>query len=604
MTSSAFDICPIEEYSPNFLGYYVTSTASINVEEPPPPVQDHLVKQKIDEIAQYLVASDQPQVIISIHGYSNTRSSAEGRYRKIYQSATQICQPQTSVFLGYCWPAENPLRDDPDPNTGYSTSFGDKVGYAFQSLPTLLIGIFSSSLILVLITTLLLILGKPNPFLPLTIFFFMGILSFIVLASFLGTRILLEQGNALPLLPGLPIWVLFLGLFIGAVFTVSPINLQWILVLLLIVLVSSFAIILALILLRLATYFRDNYRANNYGVLDLVELIRQLDQAVYEKSATNNQSKRIGLTFIGHSMGCMVVTNIIRILSDVFDTNSINKNPNSEIGRVFCLERLILVAPDIPTESIMPRRANFLRSSLRRFNEAYVFCNEGDLALRLASTAANYFNFPARTRFSGYRLGNLTVRHFMDKNDLQVRRLSEEDYGIVNLKDGQVTEPYFKLEVRASHQEHLNLNEIRPLETVEKDKSGSVEDVVADLFTYFDCTDYIDYTSPEDRQPKGVVSYALKKSALDFWDYVQLTIAYYFKTGSQNINTHGAFFDGQFSYQAICQLAFLGFQGFLDNFKPDCPLSEQLDELSTICRNKYIQVVLSVKVKKLLNPTE
>jgi hypothetical protein len=299
----------------------------------------------------------------------------------------------------------------------------------------------------------------------------------------------------------------------------------------------------------------------------------------------------------------MVVTNTIRILSDVFDTNSIQKNPSSEIGRVFSLGRLILVAPDIPTESIMPRRTNFLRSSLRRCEEAYVFSNEGDLALRLASTAANYFSFPARTRFSGYRLGNLTAKRFKNQDDRQVRKLEEQDYGIINLKEGKITEPYLELEIRVSNQEHRSLTELRPSNTVEKDKSNLVEDLpVADLFTYFDCTDYTDSTLQAGSQSKGIVSYALKKSVLNFWDYFRLINAYFFKSGSNNINVHGGYFYGMFSYQAICELAFLGFTGFLNNLKPGVSLNEQLSELSTQTKKKYIQVVLSRRVEKLLNP--
>ena len=40
------------------------------------------------------------------------------------------------------------------------------------------------------------------------------------------------------------------------------------------------AVVLTLFLLRIVGYFRDAYRATNYGVPDLVELIRQLDKAV------------------------------------------------------------------------------------------------------------------------------------------------------------------------------------------------------------------------------------------------------------------------------------------------------------------------------------
>ncbi|MEQ8962078.1 MAG: alpha/beta hydrolase, partial [Coleofasciculus sp. C2-GNP5-27] len=178
----------------------------------------------------------------------------------------------------------------------------------------------------------------------------------------------------------------------------------------------------------------------NYGVVDLVELIRQIDQAVIERR--QSEDIRIKLNFLGHSMGCFVVTNVVRILSDVFDTESINKQPSNYIGRGFSLGRLILVAPDISIDSIMPVRSNFLRSALRRCEEAYLFSNEGDLALRLASTAVNYISFPAKTRFRGYRLGNLTVQRFADQYDYRNQRLTEKDYGIVNNKNGQIESPY------------------------------------------------------------------------------------------------------------------------------------------------------------------
>jgi len=322
------------------------------------------------------------------------------------------------------------------------------------------------------------------------------------------------------------------------------------------------------------------------------------------KKITVSTIKKIKLNFLGHSMGCFVVTNTIRILSDVFAPNSINKHPDSNIGRVFSLGRLILVAPDIPTETIMPRRANFLRSSLRRCEEAYVFTNEGDLALRLASTAANYFSFPAKTRFSGYRLGNLTVKHFDKQTDHCVRRLKDQDYGIVN--EGTINEPYLHLEIRASNQEHRNLDELRSLKSVEKEKINSIGEVpVTDLFTYFDCTDYIDFqgelreSEQNQGKPKGVVSNALRQSALNLWDYASLSLAYFnFNRGSQGINVHGGYFDGKFSQKAMYQLAFLGFRGFLENLQPGCQISDQLNALSAECRKKQIQVVLSPWVMK------
>jgi len=136
-------------------------------------------------------------------------------------------------------------------------------------------------------------------------------------------------------------------------------------------------------LLRLAVYFRDGYRATNYGVPDLVEVIRQLDRKVTEKAESRGGEPEyknpVKLSFIGHSMGGFVVTNVVRILSDVFsppqdprrtepdyisvdqfaaekgyerDQGSLNagnagKVSTPEIGKAFILARLVLVSPDI-----------------------------------------------------------------------------------------------------------------------------------------------------------------------------------------------------------------------------------------------------------------
>lgn len=640
-----FDLVPIEKFTKDLPGYYVISTASINVEDTPLQINTS-AKEQIQAIAKYLLNSQNSQIVISIHGYGTKRSEAMDRYQKIYHYVTEICQPQNTVFLGYCWPAEHPTQDEPEPTTGKFIGLPGKLKYALQSLPTLLIATFISTLVLGLITTVLL-LGYPAQLPALVVF------PLISIFSLLATFGLLKVGDALSLLPTLPIGVLLIGLVIGAMATLSPINLFRVLIFLVISFVFSFSFIFALIALRLSTYLRDTYRGNNYGVLDLVELIRQLDQAVFEIKLFDYLEKqgmmtalleelklsqkdwetadsekkiklwesletrpikkvaieqvvieeinksRLKLTFIGHSLGCLVVTNTIRILSDVFDTDSVRKQPSPDIGRAFRLGRLILVAPDIPIETIMPRRANFLRSSLRRCEEAYVFCSEGDLALRLASTAANYFSFPAKTRISGYKLGNLTVKRFENAKGHRIRRLRDQDYGIVNLKDGKLTRPYSLLEIRASVWEHQSLNEIRPIDSVEKEQMELVENLpVADLFTYFDCTDYTDYTSSSQRKPQGVVSHALRKSALSFWDYFQLSISYFLK---QKINAHGGYFDGKFSQKAIYELGFLGFRDFLESFKPGYTINEQLSELSTECQEKYIQLVLSPQLMKILS---
>jgi hypothetical protein len=538
-------IGPISASNP-ILGYYVDSTAPINVEDQP-MLPTTSVLAKIQDIARYLIASDDPQIVIAIHGYGTQRSDAEERYRKIYQYAGQLCQPNSSVFFGYHWPSEKPSGDPSIPGEGFST----KLQNAFQALPILPKSIFWIGLILSIIATLI--------------------------------TLVVESLNG---------WLI-------------PI---------LVISVSAFSILLCLILLRLSTYFRDQYRATNYGVLDLVELIRQLDQAVTEMDSEGTITrgpKKIKLSFLGHSMGCFVVTNTIRILSDVFNPWAVEKRPLSNIGRVFSLERLILVAPDIPIETVIPRRANFLRSSLRRCQEAYVFANEGDLAVRLASTAANYFSFPGKTRFSGYRLGNLTAKRFRNQSDRNNRQLGEKDYGIVNLSGDRVEPPYHCLEIRSSDQEHKALYEIRDLAEIEKENLENMQETpVSDLFTYFDCTDYIDVVGAPDGtwqrgSTQGVVSYARRKSALNLQDYASLCFAF-FLGWPRSINVHGGYFDGVLSQQLMYKLAFLGFGGLLTSSTLE-PSSETtrfkslssdtkkvlLDQLSQQCQKQQIQVVLA-----------
>ena len=76
---------------------------------------------------------------------------------------------------------------------------------------------------------------------------------------------------------------------------------------------------ITLYLLQLIVYFRDGYRATTYGVPDLVDIIRLLDDALAKQFNKMGKTEvRADLSFIGHSMGGYVVTNVVRILTDVF----------------------------------------------------------------------------------------------------------------------------------------------------------------------------------------------------------------------------------------------------------------------------------------------
>ena len=632
---SSFYLKPIDRSSPKFKGYYLTSTASIHVENTPGvPTSVH---QHIKIIANHLLASENPQLVISIHGYANKASDVKDRTNKIYDYAqkSEVCKHNT-VFVGYRWPSENVEKDDIEPCQLEYTSFGNKVKYAFASLPTLMLGIFNSSLVLGITAILLLISESVAAInLPITLLLIFSISATISYG-------LNKFGDAEGFIPVFPNGVILISAAL-LLSTVYKLHFPTLVVANIIVLLLSviFALIcgvvVTLIGLKLSTYQSDRYRANNYGVVDIVSFIKELDKAIFDQAKPQNitdtellcirgidnekiNKHRIKLSFINHSLGCEVVTQSIRILSDVFyqETNApISKHQNNlpqrEIGYAFNLGRLVLVAPDIPIESILSGRANFLRASLRRCEEAYVFSNEADLALRLASTAANYASFPSKTRFRGYKLGNITIKSsddlYLDKN------LKDESYGIINYNNNQSLQHY--LEVRASKLERktlakitefklskirLSLEVIRQFAQEEISCVNPEEKPLADYFTYFDCTDYADIKARpriekageeqlNKKYSEGLLSFAASKPVLNFWfDYILIGLAYFAKL-PREINVHGGYFDGEFSQRLMYDLAFLGFKGMLEKSYPT-----SLEKgLSQECQTKGIKVLLASK---------
>ena len=398
-------------------------------------------------------------------------------------------------------------------------------------------------------------------------------------AVFLGYRWSSEKADVLKNLPkaiqSLPVILSFLlfGGLGGAIVT-------WLkfsqLTFLFVFCIFLAAIVITLMILRLMVYFRDSYRAINFGVPDLVEIVRQLNKELKGKVEPNS----IQLNFIAHSMGAFVATNTIRIISDVFDPSSVGaidatgKAPSSMIGDVFCLGRLVLAAPDIPARAIITGRANFLRSSLRRFDESYLFSNEGDLALRLASTAANYFSYPTNQRIQGHRLGNVTVR--------PGRKADDPVYGVVNTQTVQGNSP----DAHLIH--YLEINTLNRSVTLDRmqETSAKDEEDLCDRFTCFDCTGYVDrcYRNGKTTPEQNVLSYRFDRfpavvSFLNFFVYLSLIFAWL--TGK--IDVHGGYFQGEFSRDMIYKLTFSGFRAFLLTFdRADAPPSVrgQLDELN------------------------
>lgn len=655
MSVESFKINPIQhncQKSNNLQGYFVQSTATTNVED-----GDGISKkneeiqsknqQYIKKIVEHLVKADEPQLVINIHGYSTNEKAAKNRNEQIYNHAVEnnFCQ-ENSIFIGYRWPSEN---------IAFSLPILQE---SLEALPSLLLGILITTLALIFIPVSLLFskwtllwalvsftlsflvwhLAKADGALPIfpngislvlfssalflvlkypfseikskleaiaisdpsfnwlknTINFLLnhswGLLVILAILSLvmLGRTVV----NNKPIFPNhLSFFVFCLAIFLFFAIAINWFDLStiWMVVALFFGLVSLCSIVLALILLRKSNYPRDRFRAFNYGVMDLVEFIRQLEQGIKENPEKSDKPK-IHLSFIAHSLGSEVVTQTIRILTNVFDRD----RDDRYINDFFKLERLVLVAPDIPVESILSGRANFLQYSLSRVAEAYIFSNEADLALRMASTAANYFSFPSKSRFRGYKLGNITAKHFDGQNDKRNRRLKQlNDYGIVNLNSDRQNkeerfnaplsfeEPIDYLEIRASNIEHRNLEELA------ESQLDSTKNI-ANHFTYFDCTDY-------QEKGKGVLSYALKKSALNIFDYLSLLLA----KPLANIDGHGDYFKGEFSQKAIYGLAFFGFEKFIDkNYQENQP-QKSLTKFANDCRDKYIQALLAEKLQKL-----
>lgn len=259
------------------------------------------------------------------------------------------------------------------------------------------------------------------------------------------------------LLRFLLILALLIGLLGGKLVWHAPAAAGWTL------LIGSLAGVLlgisvALLLLRMVTYFRDRDRAASAAVYDGVELVRWLHQIFLEEitkaapqideveelrallqnepvaAAAAGPGKAAGkatveLSLLAHSMGCFVATQLVRTLSDVFDPQAIQrwKSVGSEgpfsaadpcgavleqsttggIGDLFTLGQLVLASPDIPVWALTNGRSNPLQACLRRFREVFLFTNDADVVLRLLSTLANFFVFPSGSRAGGYRLGNV-----------------------------------------------------------------------------------------------------------------------------------------------------------------------------------------------------
>jgi hypothetical protein len=225
---------------------------------------------------------------------------------------------------------------------------------------------------------------------------------------------------------------------------------------------------------------------------------------------------------------------------------------------VFDLMRFVLASPDIPGETLLANRANFLASSLRRFKEAYLFSSEGDGVLRSISTIVNYFTFPTGSRTYGYRLGNTEI--------------------LTSDFPKPVVGDVLKL-VRVGRKTLAQLS----TETAEGNPSE-----VANAFTYFDCTDYMD-----GEPPRGMLTEARNykrnnpNAPIPLYEHVKLLILYVLS----RIDIHGGYFDGAVSQRLIYRLACIGYTGTAAAYG-------NVESLLNDCSQHQIRVMPSERLAK------
>jgi hypothetical protein len=518
--------------------YFIESTAPDNVDDESPPSDlppeyaPYLEKmddseKAVQRIAEDLGKGEKPNLVVMVHGFNNP----EPTVLRMYTSAVlaighdpQISGREGLVCVGYRWPSEN---------------MGAPRRGARDALPTLAGWILTLGILVVVISL-------PFYFIP-------------------GTAdVVLNR----------------LGRLGEHVFTL----IGW----------TAAGLMLMAVLLRIIVYFRDNYRASNYGIPDLIQVIRAIDAEIVRQRGKSSRTDwpRVQLSFIGHSMGGFVVTNAIRTLSDVFavPVDALNsygagsppelrpEPPLNLIGKTFELKRFVLASPDIPAETLLSTRGNFLASALSRFDEAYLFSNEGDEVLRQISTLANYFVFPAKSKNHGFRLGNVEI---LSRN-----------FGMIDVNENDF--------LRVLRIGNLTLQELYDsLEDAKADRQPNAAPALAQarlpkVFTYFDCTDYVDRDDPDKpdiaRNRRPLLTFAKWRKRYDAdaklrW-YSHLWLLLVYLVNHQKPNVHGGYFEGLLSQQLIYRLGCLGYDGTVAAYGSEAALG-------TACEQTQIRMLVS-----------
>jgi len=566
-------------------GFFVMSTAPINVDgndlNRPTGLESSNLEELVETISQKIIASEKEDkdidLVVAIHGYNTSVNSVKDWYQKILSQVNgeDSIIKANSVFLGYRWSSESMFSNFPTLLDSLPMGI-----FPFPQIASFLI----APLVGIILTGLIYLLS-----LKALVFVYIALILFsIYYFSKPRSEARLKDWTALASIAlALAVILFFPKISITAI-ELLPQDLSgklklgllgvWSLLGFLFLSIPTFG----LMLLRLSAYPRDSFRASQFAIPDLVDLFSNLDSAVSKKLETQpelwNEQKylqdkyRIKVSFICHSMGAFVTTGTVRILSDVFDSSFQKKSITNNIGNIFCLKRLILVSPDISDLALSANRANYLKSSLRRFEEAYLFSNQGDMALLFASTAANYFSFPTLSRFSGRRLGNLGI--YAEKTNKKAVLA-----GIVNL--GKLTSI-----PREPLQHFLNANSLEACLDFNVPEHRKEMSSLVDLFTYFDCTDF------QENGRRELMSVALTEQPLRrFWQELQLLWVWLV---SKSIDVHGGYFNYETTRYYIYNLAFGGFQCLLDALESQSEEeSSSLEKLHNHLQEHGIRVALA-----------
>jgi hypothetical protein len=513
--------------------YFIESTAPNNVDDlgvpdlgPSDELEDIAPDDALQAIAEVLAREDEPNLVVMVHGFNNPLASVLDMYTRAAKAIagdSAINAKKGLVCVGYRWPSER---------------IGQPWRGTWYALPTL--------------PTWLLVAGVVLAALPFVLFY-----------SLDGANWAADISGYLRSLIGDHLVTLFGMALAGLVLTAA--------------------------LLRTIVYFRDTYRATNFGVPDLVQIICTIDGKIDEIRGSKKPTNNVQLSFIGHSMGGFVVTNTIRVLSDVFKIPVTkaeaygaggDEGPSPDVGRAFVLRRFLLASPDIPAETLVTSRANFLATSLTRFDEAFLFSNEGDEVLRQISTLANYFVYPTTSRHHGFRLGNVEIlsREFgliPAKNEADI--LDRVRIGNLTMK---------QLYDRLHHATQKRQSNYTSLPSRQPQPPQPQQPSLPSKFTYFDCTDYFDKDYNGEERPLLTFAKCQKrrdeKARLGRCSHVWLLIAY---VARLRPNVHGGYFEGVLSQQLIYRLACLGYEGTIEAYR------RAGTSMDVACKDKHIRVL-------------